>query len=153
MDIDNPTPLSLDTLDFVADDLGVENHAQLDKKVLDVAQGTYHPISLLATIVELSNGKLDPHYKSIVNAALFIKNHPELLTLLDDAWSKKLFSAIRNLSASICLQLYNTDPGVGLLRVHHSSITEAVGVPVELSMHSSFSISCHCSSIPSSRGW
>jgi hypothetical protein len=55
--------------------------------------------SLLSCIVEHSLGRLDSKYTHGQDALGLLKQYPDLLDLLKEAWKERKFKAIRNLSA------------------------------------------------------
>jgi hypothetical protein len=91
-------------LETALDDLGDDAHKSQDKEVLKTA--TDEPFSLtvatflLATIVSVSNGLLNPKYRDNPKAMALIKAHPQLTQELKAAWGAKSFRKIRNLSAA-----------------------------------------------------
>jgi hypothetical protein len=56
-------------------------------------------VFLLTTVVWNSDGTLDPQYGNALNAKALLEVEGELSEKLIDAWTKKKFEEIRNLSA------------------------------------------------------
>jgi hypothetical protein len=91
------------TPELVPDDFDDATHARLDEVVLNGlkdAQLEYSPVLLLMLIVETSQEKLDPKYKSMLAVTTLIRTHPQLEVELKKAWEQepKSFRNIRNLS-------------------------------------------------------
>lgn len=93
-------------LESVANILDGGTHARLDGVVLNTCEGVIEPselgnlaVFLLATVVSNSEGTLDPKYGNTTNAKTLLQVEEGLLEKLNDAWTKKKFEEIRNLSA------------------------------------------------------
>jgi hypothetical protein len=93
------------SLETESNDLSDADHTRLDKLVLNIVNTYYAPPFLLATIVEKSEGKLNPKYKANGTASALLNEHPDLRGELDIAWEAKSFKNIRNLSESSSLLL------------------------------------------------
>ncbi|KIL65127.1 hypothetical protein M378DRAFT_10999 [Amanita muscaria Koide BX008] len=93
-------PAKRSTLETVPNDLDDATHARLDKRVLDICEEPVESSSavtlLLNTIVQHSEGRLDQKYRRIANAKALIKEHPELVDKLKEAWNDSSFKQIRN---------------------------------------------------------
>ena len=95
--------MPLESLAGILDD---DSHVRLDRVVLNTCDGiietsilgTLPAVFLLVTIVETSEGTLDPQYGNNTNAKALLQAEGELLEKLKDAWTKKKFEEIRNLS-------------------------------------------------------
>jgi hypothetical protein len=91
-------------LETARDDLEDDTHKSQDNEVLKIVRIEPSDLSLatllLATIVSVSNGLLDPKYHEIPDALALIKAHPQLMQELKAAWAAQSFRKIRNLSAS-----------------------------------------------------
>jgi hypothetical protein len=92
-------------LESVAGILDDDSHVRLDRVVLNTCDGIIDPsifglaaVFLLVTIVETSEGTLDPQYGNNTNAKALLQAEEELFGKLKDAWTKKKFEEIRNLS-------------------------------------------------------
>jgi len=92
-------------LEHVEDDIDDQDHARMDKQVLENADEEPVNLSratfLLATIVSTSDGRLDPKYKETPAARALLKQHPELEEKLKEAWKERSFKEIRNLSTIV----------------------------------------------------
>jgi hypothetical protein len=90
------------SLDLVTNDLDDATHVQLDNQVLAIADDEpsipSRAASLLATIVWTSKGLLDPNYENTPGARALVNECPDLVDKLRDAWARKSFKEIRNLS-------------------------------------------------------
>jgi hypothetical protein len=95
-------------LESVANILDGDTHVLLDAVVLNTCEGHIEPsklgtvaaMFLLSTVVSNSGGTLDPKYENAVNAmTLLQEEEEELLEKLNNAWTKKKFEEICNLSA------------------------------------------------------
>jgi hypothetical protein len=93
-------------LESVASILDADTHVRLDKVVLNTCDAVIEPSALgalafclLATIVQNSEGTLDPQYGNTTNAKALLATEEDLLEKLEVAWAKKEFDGIRNLSA------------------------------------------------------
>jgi hypothetical protein len=92
-------------LETVIDGLSDAVHRRQDEKVLKIVTKITSdpfpsPIILLTTIVQFSEGLLDPNYKEFSEASGLIEAHPQLAQHLEAAWQAKSFRNIRNLSAT-----------------------------------------------------
>jgi len=89
-------------LEHVEDDIDDQDHARMDKQVLENADEEPVNLSratfLLATIVSTSDGRLDPKYERNPAARALLKQHPELEEKLKEAWKERSFKEIPNLS-------------------------------------------------------
>jgi hypothetical protein len=96
-------------LETVPNDLDQDVHTCLDQQVLesDTIRTSFQPVNisqpasllgLLVAIIEESNEQLDPQYYSPKIARALLTRHPELVEKLKEAWMKKSFEEIRNLS-------------------------------------------------------
>jgi hypothetical protein len=103
-------------LESVASILDDGTHVRLDKVVLNTCDAVIEPSALgalafllLATIVSNSEGTLDSQYGNNTNVKALLATEEDLLEKLEDAWAKKKFDGIRNLSAiSIVFNVFNT---------------------------------------------
>ena len=93
-------------LESVANILDGDTHVRLDKVVLSTCEGVIETpelgalaVFLLATVVSNSEGTLNPAYGNNTNAKKLLRAEEELLENLNDAWAKRKFEEIRNLSA------------------------------------------------------
>ena len=93
-------------LKSVANILDGDTHVRLDGVVLNTCDGvvpselgTLAGVFLLNTVVSNSEGTLDLKYGTTTNAKILLQKEEELLEKLNDAWTKKKFEEIRNLSA------------------------------------------------------
>ena len=93
-------------MESAANILDGDTHVRLDGVVLDTCNAVIEPSTLgalafllLATIVENSEGTLDPKYGNNTNAKTLLRTEEKLLEKLNDAWTQKKFKEIRNLSA------------------------------------------------------
>jgi len=87
------------TLETVPDDLNDATHARMDDAVFKIFEDfQWNPFTLLATIVENSEGRLDPKYMGNTQAKALLGNCPELADKLKVAWNDGTFREIRNLS-------------------------------------------------------
>ena len=92
-------------LESVANILDDNTHARLDEVVLNTCENIIDAsklgslaVFLLATVVENSADTLDPKYGNNTNAKALLEVEGELLEKLNDAWNRKEFKEIRNLS-------------------------------------------------------
>ena len=91
-------------LESVTNTLDDEIHVQLDGVVLNtfksITKSELGPLAfvLLATVVGNSADTLDPKYGNTTNAKALLEVEGELLEKLNDAWNRKEFKEIRNLS-------------------------------------------------------
>ena len=100
MDISPPPKRAPETtLERVPDDLDNATHARLDVRVLDIVDG-FNPTFLLTTIVDESDGMLDPTYFAPSKAKVLLREHPQLEVELKKAWDQRSFRDIRNLGTS-----------------------------------------------------
>ncbi|KAM6495088.1 hypothetical protein JOM56_009711 [Amanita muscaria] len=94
-------PAKRSTLETVPSDLDDATHARLDTIVLELCDEPVESSSavtcLLNAIVQKSEGRLDQKYGRIANAKALIKEHPELVDKLKEAWNDRSFKQIRNL--------------------------------------------------------
>jgi hypothetical protein len=90
------------TLESVPNDLDDEVHARLDKESLKFTGGQHcKPLFLLPTIVFTSKKLLNPDYMDLGKAEVLLEQHPQLNDMLKEAWHRKSFKDIRNLSAYV----------------------------------------------------
>jgi hypothetical protein len=95
------------SLEFVPNNIDDATHACWNKTVLELANEEPSSPScaayLLATIVSVSEGLLDPKYSQNPAALRLLKAHPDLTDKLREAWAAKSFREIWNLSMSFAL--------------------------------------------------
>jgi hypothetical protein len=87
-------------LETVHNDIPKATHANMDEKVLatdDEPSTMASAAFLLITIVQESEGKLDPQYGGNSNARDLLQRHSDLFEMLKVAWRKKSFREIREL--------------------------------------------------------
>ncbi|KAI6124196.1 hypothetical protein EDD16DRAFT_1517629 [Pisolithus croceorrhizus] len=99
------------SLSSVPNALDDATHAALDKHINQVVRsvvdeerafedyGRMAYMFLLQTIVEFSNGTLDPKYLGLRVAGEAIMTLPELVAMLDVAWKSRSYRDIRNLAS------------------------------------------------------
>ena len=97
--------LKLDpTLEYVDNVLDDATHIRLNNAVVELFED--EPVSasswpLLQSIVENSQGLLDPSYREPSNAKALLQGLPALKELLNKAWRDRNFKDIRNLSTTV----------------------------------------------------
>ncbi|KAI6118231.1 hypothetical protein F5141DRAFT_1264178 [Pisolithus sp. B1] len=105
--------MSLSSISNILDDA---THDALDKQVnMCVEDDLKRPsifshTCVLRTIVEYSNGTLDPKYGSSEPARELIMSHPELANMLDVAWKSGSYRDIRNLGQYDSLLVFSPNP-------------------------------------------
>jgi hypothetical protein len=86
------------SLKSVSDTLSDEAHAAMDKAVLKTIKSSLPDgYYLLMVIVAYSDGLLDQKYQFMSNSDALIDGNPQLDQMLQVAWRKRQFRAIRNL--------------------------------------------------------
>src|ERR1700722_6253009 len=87
------------TLETVPDGLDDVAHARMDDAVFKIFEDeTWNPFTLLATILESSEGGLDPKYMCNTPVKALRGNCPELADELKVVWNDGTLREIRNLS-------------------------------------------------------
>ncbi|KIL65107.1 hypothetical protein M378DRAFT_162356 [Amanita muscaria Koide BX008] len=104
------------TLKTVPSDLDDATHARLDTIVLELCdepiESSLAATCLLNAIVQRSEGRLDQKYGSVEDAKALIKEHPELVAKLKEAWNDRSFEQIRNLKILRPSQSFQTVLGI-----------------------------------------